>query len=103
MVFLTENHKKKMEQTNKKQIIIGCILIVAFVVWVESVVKRNLKQNELQFELPLFIQEDKIYILEDSIKAIENRIVQDVERLDFYYLLLDINKQRIDSLRRNNE
>jgi hypothetical protein len=101
MVFLTENHKKKMEKTNKKQIIIGCILIVAFVIWVESVVKRN--QQPIEFELPLFIQEDKIYILEDSIKSIENRIVQDVERLDFYYLLLDINKQRIDSLRRNNE
>ena len=91
-----------MEQrVNYKVIVIGFALIVAFVVWVESVVKRN--QQPIEFELPLFIQEDKIYLLEDSIKSIENRIVQDVERLDFYYLLLDINKQRIDSLRRSND
>ena len=91
-----------MEQrVNYKVIAIGFALIVAFVFWIESVVKRA-NQPEL-YELPLFIQEDKIYLLEDSIKSIENRIVQDVERLDFYYLLLDINKQRIDSLRRSND
>lgn len=90
-----------MEKQNKTYIIILAILIVAFVIWVESVVKRN-QQPEI-YELPLFIQEDKIYLLEDSIKSIENKIIQDVERLDFYYLLLDINKQRIDSLRQYHE
>lgn len=101
MALFTEKDKTTMERLNKTTIIIGAILIVAFVIWVESVVKRN--NNTEIYELPLFIQEDKIYLLEDSIKSIENRIVQDVERLDFYYLLLDINKQRIDSLRNNHE
>ena len=89
------------ERLDYKVVFLGLALIVAFVIWVESVVKRN-QQPEI-YELPLFIQEDKIYLLEDSIKSIENRIVQDVERLDFYYLLLDINKQRIDSLRNKHE